>query len=54
MQNKSFLSETFGNPVYVTCFVQQGIIALTYAKVILTKLDGVQNSFSLVLYILEN
>ncbi len=28
--------------------------ALTYAKVILTKLEGVQNSSSFVLYILEN
>ncbi len=35
-------------------FLQQGIIALTYAKVILTKLDSVQNSSSFVLYILEN
>jgi hypothetical protein len=33
---------------------RQGIIALTYAKVILTKLDGDQNSSSFVLYILEN
>jgi hypothetical protein len=34
--------------------IQQGIIALTYAKVIITKLDGFQNSSSFVLYILEN